>query len=205
MKESRRVRFPLFFTWFFHYVNVAEYCSRITTKFGIFEHSLTFKGKKLHVYEITTNKNIERKHSYTTIPNIDIKIFRIFLCFQLIDWSKMYAIWKKNELKLKDWNGDLPAARWGLLAQSSSIKGATLRVRTVRGQEMTISKIDNRLLWKCIFGTFKKSLVVSLILFLSFFLSSYLFLSYFFCHTRVRVRPIRCLVAGTRTRVLQRI
>lgn len=35
---------------------------------------------------------------------------------------------------------------------------------------MTISKIDNRLLWKCIFGTFKKSLVVSLILFLSFFL-----------------------------------
>lgn len=70
---------------------------------------------------------------------------------------------------------------------------------------MTISKIDNRLLWKCIFGTFKKSLVVSLILFLSFFLSSYLFLSYFFCHTRVRVRPIRCLVAGTRTRVLQRI
>lgn len=70
---------------------------------------------------------------------------------------------------------------------------------------MTISKIDNRLLWKCIFGTFKKSLVVSLILFLSFFLSSYLFLSYFFCHTRVRVRPIRYLVAGTRTRVLQRI
>lgn len=62
------------------------------------------------------------------------------------------------------------AARWGLLAQSSSIKGATLRVRTVRGQEMTISKIDNRLLWKCIFGTFKKSLVVSLILFLSSFL-----------------------------------
>lgn len=77
---------------------------------------------------------------------------------------------ERTELKLKDWNGDLPAARWGLLAQSSSIKGATLRVRTVRGQEMTISKIDNRLLWKCIFGTFKKSLVVSLILFLSFFL-----------------------------------
>lgn len=77
---------------------------------------------------------------------------------------------ERTELKLKDWNGDLPAARWGLLAQSSSIKGATLRVRTVRGQEMTISKIDNRLLWKCIFGTFKKSLVVSLILFLSSFL-----------------------------------
>lgn len=91
-----------------------------------------------------------------------------FFCFH--DWTKMYAIWRKNELKLKDWNGDLPAARWGLLAQSSSIKGATLRVWTVKGQEITISKIDNRLLWKCIFGTFKKSLVVSLILFLSFFL-----------------------------------
>lgn len=79
MKESRRVRFPLFFTWFFHYVNVAEYCSRITTKFGIFEHSLTFKGKKLHVYEITTNKNIERKHSYTTYTTIlTSKYFEFF-------------------------------------------------------------------------------------------------------------------------------
>lgn len=97
----------------------------------------------------------------------------------------MCAIWKKNELKLKDWNGDLPAARWGLLAQSSSIKGATLRVRTVRGQEMTISKIDNRLLWTCIFGTFKK---VSWYLWFSFYLSFFLSLSllFFLSHSRSR-------------------
>lgn len=105
-----------------------------------------------------------------------------FFCFH--DWTKIYAIWRKNELKLKDWNGDLPAARWGLLAQSSSIKGATLRVRTVKGQEITISKIDNRLLWKCIFGTFKKSLVVSFSFYLSFFLS--LSLLFFLSHSRSR-------------------